>query len=48
MVFSPYYKEIISQTPHIKYKTSIVVWIFLGLLLALLGLGIVGAIFAGR
>jgi len=43
MVFSPYYKEIIERTPHVKYKTSIVVWIFLGLLLALLAFGIFGA-----
>lgn len=32
MVFSPEYKEVIAQTPHMKYKTSPVVWIALGLL----------------
>lgn len=32
MVFSDEYKEIIRQTPDIRYRTSIVVWIFLGLL----------------
>lgn len=34
-VFSPEYREIIRQTPHIRYKTSIIVWIFLAILLAL-------------
>ena len=34
MVFSPEYKEIIAQTPHMKYKTSPVVWIALGLIVA--------------
>jgi hypothetical protein len=37
-VFSPEYQIVIQQTPHIKYKTSIVVWIFVGLLLLLLAL----------
>lgn len=32
MVFSDEYHEIVRQTPDIKYRTSIVVWIFLGLL----------------
>jgi len=32
-VFSPAYQDVIRQTPHIKYKTSIVVWIVLGLVL---------------
>ena len=36
MVFSPEYKNVMAQTPHIKYKTSIVVWIFLGLVVLLL------------
>ena len=40
MVFSDEYKSIIQQTPHIKYKTSIVVWIFLGLLLLVVALGL--------
>jgi hypothetical protein len=31
-VFSDEYKEVIRQTPDIRYRTSIVVWIFLGLL----------------
>jgi DNA-directed RNA polymerase subunit RPC12/RpoP len=45
-VFSDEYKEVIAATPHIKYKTSILVWIVLLLLLALLGLGLFGALFA--
>lgn len=32
-VFSDEYQEVIGQTPHIKYRTSIVVWIVLGILL---------------
>lgn len=46
MVFSPEYKNVIQQTPHMKYKTSIVIWIFLGLLIALFALGIGVALFA--
>lgn len=41
-VFSPDYQDVIRATPHIKYKTSIVVWILLGLVLLLLLLAIVG------
>jgi GYF domain 2 len=47
-VFSEDYKQIIEQTPHIKYKTSIVVWILLILLLVLIGAGLLAALFAGR
>jgi hypothetical protein len=42
VVFSPGYRAVIQQTPHIKYKTSVVVWVFLGLLVLLfllIGLG---------
>lgn len=38
LVFSPEYKEIIAATPHIKYKTSIIMWIVLAVLLAVLAL----------
>lgn len=44
VVFSPEYREVIDQTPHIKYKTSIIVWVFLALVLVLLFLGILGLI----
>jgi hypothetical protein len=32
MVFSEEYRDVMAQTPHIKYRTSIVVWILLGLI----------------
>ncbi|WP_435009980.1 hypothetical protein P12x_001199 [Tundrisphaera lichenicola] len=44
MVFSSQYKMIIRKTPHVKYKTSLIVKIFLGLLLFVIGLAIVGAL----
>jgi len=47
MVFSDRYKEIIQATPHIKYKTSIIVWIFLFLLLGLIAFAIIAAAIAG-
>lgn len=31
-IFQPDYPEIVSATPHIKYRTSMVVWIVLGIL----------------
>jgi hypothetical protein len=38
-VFEDDYKDIIADTPHVKYRTSIVVWIVLGILvLAFVGL----------
>jgi len=40
MVFSEEYREVIAQTPHIKYKTSTIVWILLFILLAFIALGI--------
>jgi hypothetical protein len=43
MVFSPEYHDIIRQTPHIKYRTSIIVWIALGIL-ALAVLLIIGVL----
>ncbi len=43
VVFSEPYKQVIAQTPHIKYKTSIVVWIFLGLLVTLIAIGVIAA-----
>jgi hypothetical protein len=48
MVFSPEYKQIIEITPNVKYKTSKVVWIVLGVfalvLIAIVVLGIVAAV----
>lgn len=33
-IFQPDYAAIVAATPHIRYRTSIVVWIFLAILLA--------------
>lgn len=44
MVFTPEYHQIISFTPDIKYRTSIVVWVLLGLLVLILALFVLGAI----
>jgi len=35
-------------TPHIRYRTSIIVWIFLFLLIGVILLGIIAAIFGSR
>ena len=43
MVPSSYYQDVISATPHIKYKTPVIVWVLLGLLVVLLILGISAA-----
>lgn len=42
-IFSPEYQDVIAATPHVKYKTSIVVWIFLALIGALILFGVIGA-----
>ncbi len=41
MVFSEEYKEAILKTPDVAYKTSIIVWIFLALLLGFIVLAII-------
>jgi hypothetical protein len=46
VVFSDHYKQVIAETPHIKYKTSIIVWILVILILTLVGLGILAPLFA--
>lgn len=48
VVFSPAYKEIIARTPHIKYRTSLLLKIVLALLVAMIGLMIVGALLSRR
>jgi hypothetical protein len=48
MVISPEYKEIIRQTPYIKYRTSLIAWIVLIILFALIAFGIVGFYLIGR
>ena len=41
MVFSDEYKQIIADTPDMKYRTSIIVWIFLALIVVALAYGII-------
>ena len=45
VVFSKEYKRIVEQTPHIQYRTSIIIWIFVGLLLVLVFLGLGATLF---
>ncbi len=40
-LFTPEYQDVIAATPHIKYKTSIIVWILLGLIVLLIALAII-------
>ena len=47
-VFSSAYKEVMQATPHIRYRTSIIVWIFLFILIGVLLLGVLAAIFGAR
>jgi len=47
MVFSEDYKRVIQETPHIKYRTSAVVWVLLAILLGFLALGMFAMLFAG-
>jgi hypothetical protein len=44
-IFSPEYQQVIAATPHVKYKTSIAVWIYLGLIVVLLAIGLGAALF---
>lgn len=48
MVFSPEYRSVIEATPEIQYKTSVIVWIALGLLALLIVVGLAGLVVAGR
>jgi hypothetical protein len=45
-IFSPEYREVVAATPHVKYKTSILVWIFLALLVALVVAAVAVPMFA--
>jgi hypothetical protein len=40
-IFSPEYKDVIAATPDIKYRTSILIWIFLAVVILALGAAIV-------
>jgi uncharacterized membrane protein YphA (DoxX/SURF4 family) len=44
-IFTPGYQEVIAATPHVKYRTSIVVWIFLALIVGLILFAAFGAFF---
>jgi hypothetical protein len=45
-VFSEDYQRVVAATPEIKYRTSIVIWIAVALLLVLIGFGLMVAYFA--
>lgn len=47
-VFSAEYAQVIAATPHIKYRSSLVMRIFLWLILALIVLGVLLFLFTGR
>ena len=47
-IFSPEYRAVIAATPHVKYRTSIIVWIFLALVLAVIVIGIGVSVIGGR
>jgi hypothetical protein len=44
-IFAPEYQAVIAATPEVRYRTSIVVWIFLALLVALIAFGMLGSFF---
>ena len=48
MVFSPEYQDIIAATPEVKYRTSILVWIFLGILVLLFAAAILVPMFTAK
>jgi hypothetical protein len=45
VVFSPEYREIIARTPHLRYKTSLLVKFVLAVFVGLITLAIVGTLF---
>jgi hypothetical protein len=45
VVFSPEYQRVIQETPHLKYRTPVLVWILLALFLLLCGVISIGAFF---
>jgi hypothetical protein len=44
VVLSNEYKAVIQATPHIRYKTSIIVWIVLGIFVTLIAIAIIAAL----
>jgi hypothetical protein len=47
-IYSPEYKDVIAATPHVKYKTSLLVWIFLALLVGFFLLAVALPFFTGK
>ena len=47
-IFAPEYQEVIAATPHVKYRTSIVVWILLALVVVLIAAAVLAPMFAGK
>jgi hypothetical protein len=47
-VYSEDYQTIIAQTPQVRYRTSIVVWVLVGLLVAAVSFIVIGAISASH
>ncbi|MCB9654223.1 MAG: hypothetical protein H6729_08870 [Deltaproteobacteria bacterium] len=41
-IFAPDYEAIVRQTPHIRYRTSVVTWIIFGLIVAVLIAALIG------
>lgn len=41
LVFSEEYHQVIEATPHIKYRTPVIIWIFLALLILVIGAAVV-------
>ena len=48
MVFSEEYRKVIAATPNIKYKTSIIIWIFLGIVVLGIAAAVLLPMFASR
>jgi len=47
-IFAPEYQDVIAATPHVKYRTSIIVWIFLALVVLLLAVAVLAPMFGGK
>lgn len=46
LIFTPQYAEIIAATPHVKYRSFLVLWVILGVLAALILFGVAVALFS--
>lgn len=43
-IFATPYQDVVAATPHVKYRTSVLVWIFLALLVGLMLFGLLAAV----